>query len=205
MASVEVMTACENVCRDFSWLWAIDARVWQGLLTIVAAVIASGTALHIAVRVYPRQKKVDQILQIELEQRTVYKEIVASVNALTESISKISTTNPEDARSTIEFCLSQKRELEIMLVQTSILSDANIVKCVAECIEQVDGMLKKIATELQRTVSDSDAFQRVMEGAKRDAIRELDEILTKLLNTIRKEAFGLSGDIFLRSRYLDGE
>jgi len=73
MASVEVMTACENICRDFWWITVVDPRIWQGLLTVVAAGIASVTALHIAKSVYSEQKKIDRRIQKEHERREIYR------------------------------------------------------------------------------------------------------------------------------------
>ncbi|UWS80101.1 hypothetical protein N1037_03480 [Phaeobacter sp. G2] len=80
MASVEVMTACENVCRDFSWLVLSSPRVIQGALTLCAAFLASGTALWIAYRAYPAQKIADRILQEAHERREAYRRFLQAAN-----------------------------------------------------------------------------------------------------------------------------
>ncbi|MFT6458871.1 hypothetical protein [Pseudophaeobacter arcticus] len=40
MASVEVMTACENVCRDFGWLWDLLPVEAVPALTLIFAIYA---------------------------------------------------------------------------------------------------------------------------------------------------------------------
>lgn len=58
----ETITACENICRDFSWLGE-----WM------PAAIAASTALLIAFVAYPWQKRKDRELQKESERREVYR------------------------------------------------------------------------------------------------------------------------------------
>lgn len=77
-----MITACENVCRDFYWLASFDPRVVQGLFTFTAALIASFTALHIAKKVYPIQKDKDRDIKIDEEKRSVYRDYLKSVDLI---------------------------------------------------------------------------------------------------------------------------
>ncbi|PJE30304.1 hypothetical protein SAMN06297129_0835 [Pseudooceanicola antarcticus] len=67
----EAITVCESICRDFSLIWFLEPKPFQALLTLLAALIASLTALYIAICVYPRQKSLDQKLEAAREARTV--------------------------------------------------------------------------------------------------------------------------------------
>lgn len=80
MASAEVMTVCENMCRDFWWLVPSDPRVIQGLLTVLAAGVASGTAIYIAKWVYPKQKETDHALEWRAEKRKLFREFLSQVD-----------------------------------------------------------------------------------------------------------------------------
>lgn len=80
MASVEVITACENVCGDFGWLVPDDPRIIQGFLTVVAAIIASCTAIYIAQVVYPKQKEKDHALDWRAEKRALFRQFLSQVD-----------------------------------------------------------------------------------------------------------------------------
>lgn len=82
MASVEVMTACENVCRDFGWILSADPRIVQGVLTLGAALVTAGVALHIAKHVYPVQKNKDRDIKIDEEKRIVFRDFLKSVDVI---------------------------------------------------------------------------------------------------------------------------
>lgn len=69
---METITACENVCRDFSWLNIFGP--WVGPATIAAI-----TALIIAFIAYPWQKQKDRDLQILAEKRKLYAEFLNSL------------------------------------------------------------------------------------------------------------------------------
>lgn len=61
MTAIETITACENVCRDFSWM-----------APLAPAFITAGAALLIAFGAYPWQKKRDRDLKIAEEKRLAY-------------------------------------------------------------------------------------------------------------------------------------
>jgi chorismate mutase len=54
------------------WLSNADPRVIQGTLTLGSAVLGALTALWIAYRAYPKQKRRDRELQVHLEKRAAY-------------------------------------------------------------------------------------------------------------------------------------
>ena len=65
MSEVEVISACQNVCRDFSFLRYVGP--WIG-----PALLASATALVIAFRAYPWQKQLDRGFELDIEKRRAY-------------------------------------------------------------------------------------------------------------------------------------
>ncbi|OWY16131.1 hypothetical protein B6V73_13185 [Thioclava sp. JM3] len=77
---METITACENVCRDFSVL--ISPEVFQGLLTLAAAFVAGLFARHIATNVYPVQKEKDRDLKIDEEKREIFRDYLKSVERM---------------------------------------------------------------------------------------------------------------------------
>lgn len=64
----------------------IDPRIVQGLLTLVAAFIASITALIVAFAAYPRQKKIDRFSEALKERREIYREFICAVEAAEHSL-----------------------------------------------------------------------------------------------------------------------
>lgn len=69
MTAVETISACENVCQDFSLLKILFS---QGGLTFLAALLASGMALFIATKVYAEQKCIDRDNERLSEKREAY-------------------------------------------------------------------------------------------------------------------------------------
>lgn len=199
MASVEVMTACENVCRDFGWLGSFPD--WGPTL------LASATALIIAFCAYPWQKKRDRELQIELEQRVVYSELVSSVYVLAKRIREVRPSNPEEVSADIQVCAIEMRELEGVLMRASILADADVANRVVECLEQAYGLLRRIKADLQGILDASENgigardFKVAVEKAKYGALEEFYEILSRLVNVIREKAYKQQGELKLRSRF----
>ncbi|WP_170332523.1 hypothetical protein [Ruegeria arenilitoris] len=72
MSEAEVITACENVCRDFSFMRHFGP--WIG-----PALLASATALIIAFRAYPWQKQLDRSFELDVEKRRAYAAFFASL------------------------------------------------------------------------------------------------------------------------------
>ncbi|SMO58728.1 hypothetical protein SAMN06265173_106154 [Thalassovita litoralis] len=58
----------------------------QGLLTVLAAIIASVTALYVAKRVYPEQKRIDHANDMLKEKREAYRKFLGGMNAVFTAI-----------------------------------------------------------------------------------------------------------------------
>ncbi|WP_083098550.1 hypothetical protein [Pseudophaeobacter leonis] len=199
MASVEVMTACENVCRDFEWLGGFSD--WG------PALLASTTAFIIAFYAYPWQKERDRKLQIALEQRTAYKDVFDLIYDLQKAVSHIRSGNLKDMRADIDGCFRAKEKLERGALKASMLIDLTILNMLSDFIEEAQKMLKTLATDLAELLGEADSVaaaevSKVLEERKSSVAKEMDDIVNRLLNAIRKYAFNLPGQIRIRSRRL---
>lgn len=201
MATAEVMTACENVCRDFSWLVAL-ADWGPTLLTCLVA-------LFIAFFAYPWQKKRDRKLQIELEQRAIYRDMVASIDDVSRNISKLSANSADAMGEDIQALSAAMQNLDRFILQAALLADVDIVNSAAECGHKTGNLLELIKADIIKLRDDENGsisapdLCEALERRKRDVLVELDREFNALLNIIRKKAFDLPGEVQLRSRYLD--
>ncbi|WP_417700519.1 hypothetical protein [Pseudophaeobacter sp.] len=201
MASVEVMTACENVCRDFGWVG--DFSDWGPTL------LASATAFIIAFYAYPWQKERDRKLQIALEQRVAYKEVFDLIYDLQKAVSRIRAGNPNDMRSGIDECFKAKEKLERGALKASMLIDLTILHMLSDFIEEAHEMLKTLAMDLTELFGEADSVpaaevSKVLEERQKKAAEGMDAIVNRLLNAIRKGAFNLQGQIRFRNRRFEG-
>ncbi|WP_170474748.1 hypothetical protein [Ruegeria arenilitoris] len=133
MSEAEVISACENVRRDFNWLVLSDPKVLQGALTVLAAMIAASTALYIALKIYPIQKQKDKDLQIQAETRSVYAETIAVLGAYFGLVCR-----------KVNYLESNSEELK--LAWTSVIHQQGVVRLYAsEAVNtRVNGFVKSM-------------------------------------------------------------
>jgi hypothetical protein len=95
-----------------------DPNVIRGALTLVAAMLASSTALYIALFVYPQQKEIDRRFEIRKEQREAYRKFLRASTEMRSQL--VSVTDTEDY---IEF-FKNLRALQLHARQhTDMLND----------------------------------------------------------------------------------
>ena len=75
-ASFAVLAFCERCAPDLA------PQVAQGVLTLLASVLASGVALWIAYKAYPAQKQKDHELQMQAEMRSLAAQYFSEIAAL---------------------------------------------------------------------------------------------------------------------------
>ncbi|UWP88610.1 hypothetical protein [Aliiroseovarius crassostreae] len=95
-------------------LLSLDVRVMQGVLTLAASIVASGTALFIAMKVYNRQKLQDQKIAHANDIRRICAELVEFVSSSISSPAEIS--HGESPQVAVARKLAQGSQLHSMLL-----------------------------------------------------------------------------------------
>ena len=133
------MTACENVCRDFSWMGS-------ALLAFLPAIVVSFTALFIAIKLYPKQKKLDRNLQVEAEKRRAVSKLIA---ALDELIVKVNSANAVGIEK-VSYFPSEFASLEAAIAVAKLHDLADLAQKSFECRQAIQSWRRKILTAKQK-------------------------------------------------------
>lgn len=207
--SPEVISACENVCRDFSWVFLSDPRILQGICTLLAAGIAGGIALYIAIKVYPKQKEVDRQHQIKLEQRKAYEELVQLLHDMGQEFARSKFTDPVTASETIESILQGIKAFESKIVQKSIMLPTPIVESAQSSSEAIRSFMETVKDNLLDTLRKSDEidavdFEALFDSEKEKTLKVLDDTTSVFINEVRSTAYegaALEGEVKITSRW----
>ncbi len=186
-----MITACENVCRDFHWLGSFSD--WGPTL------LASATALIIAFKAYPWQKGEDRKLQIGLEQRKAYEGLVKQFTEVKQALVDIKFQDITIANDQLSKAVKVRRELLVQINAATILMHAEIVPFVFECYQSTSKVLIEISEELNSILEEADVGgiidkRDLSDRCKviiRRAVVKIDEALEKLVNEIRVRAYSL--------------
>ncbi|CUH88167.1 hypothetical protein PH5382_02099 [Phaeobacter sp. CECT 5382] len=202
MASVEVMRACENVCRDFSWLGKFSD--WG------PALLASSVALIIAFYAYPWQKERDRKLQIQLEQRGVYRDLIFPLHDVRFALENLgSFSDFADLQKRISSVFERLNAGERQFLASTVLIDPKIANEFQRYFSEARSVMSDIGDELQQLRATQDSLVpeppvKDVKGVFKDVldcgIRKLDAATEGVINRIRESAFGLQGEIRLQSR-----
>lgn len=164
MASVEVMTACENVCRDFWWIgdWlekAASNPVW-------ALILGGGISLWI----WRRQTKLSFELEAKREKRLLYR---SYINQIGKSIRAKYENGTED--------WSLHPEVRKLW---AIQAEISLIGCRSVAIES-----KRVrdAVETHLNTSDDDAKIAVEDGQKLQLDAYVKYRVEKMLRVMRSE------------------
>jgi len=84
-------------------------QITQGLLTLLAALVASGTAFAISSRIYKQQKRVDDANSLRRERRETYVKFAEACSAYTAALNQVSRpgSNLGDALDALDAALHQ--------------------------------------------------------------------------------------------------
>ncbi len=186
-----MITACENVCRDFSWLGSFSD--WG------PAMLASATALVIAFKAYPQQKNEDRKLQIALEQRKAYEELVMLFTESRLTFSDIDYKGYQSLLDSISKVRSAQRALLIKAKAVMILVHIEIAPFLRDCHESIADVLKKLSEELTRITEEQDIdaefngdfIRQRCQPVVKKAIENLDLAINALVNEIRLRTYDL--------------
>lgn len=194
MASVEVMTACENVCRDFGWVTSVDPRIWQGSLTLLAAVIASCTALYIATRVYIGQKKTDRRLEIFGGLLAASVEVLALANRLRKQVDNVCMNFERLKELENDECyVATLEELEQKLIEFQLLAPEPVFDAATELLK-VLGQYRRVPMQrLMRWERDAHSFGGPEEANEENIQRTCDEVQLKFAAMVQKHIGELIG------------
>lgn len=177
-----------------------DPRIIQGVLTMLAALVASGSALFIAYFIYPKQKEVDKRNDLAAEHRVVYKEFSRSYE---DFVSIVRTGKELGDDSVIKF-----RELRISTHILSFTAPSNVVNAAADVVNALADLaftsLDAVSAP-NRNVAVSDAmskanmaFENFVVEARKDGklLTEADD------SAVRKMIGGISASLSKVMKYM---
>lgn len=174
--------------------------------TIIASAIGSITALAIAFGAYPWQKRKDRQLQISLEQRKAYTDILRSIHRFRNLVDDLKFDSPETLGAGINELFEASADLEEEVFVISAISEKTIFQEICQCNETLRGVYYEIARELQDLLSaDKQSYEKVevvaaFQSARERAYSQIDKATNELVSVVRARAFGLDGKIELTSR-----
>ena len=96
------------------WLASLDPRIVQGSLSLLTALIASGTALFIAVFVYSKQKNLDARIRLAEEIRRTCAELAELCSSVIDEPTRLRET--ETALQSVGAKLSRANYYENLLI-----------------------------------------------------------------------------------------
>ena len=115
---------------------------------ILAALIASGVAIFIAVYIYPRQKKIDRDIELRRERRSAYYEFLKEIAKLREAFDALNFSTETQAKESVSNAFSAKKSYERALFLVAVLASQDVMPAIIEGQNDLDRLL----TDLQRAI-----------------------------------------------------
>lgn len=138
----ETITVCESICRDFSLIWFADPKVWQAGFTLLAAIVASGSALWIAYKVYPVQKEKDRQLQIRAKRRQAY---LSSISGWIDLTREMAGWDGADPRKSGDFI----RSIDLLTTRIALVSPTSLFELFRELQVAIYGALGEFQSQVR--------------------------------------------------------
>jgi hypothetical protein len=190
----EVITACENICRDYHALPAFLSGI-EPLVPLIAADIAALVAYKIATVAYAEQKRLDRKAELTREQREACVKFVAMMLDVGEKLRPISGQSVEAAVKDVEELISSKRQLQKAFAELALLASEEVIVEAAEIKEYVVEYFAALNEAMKPLQSQGNVH--VSEAAKvlNDVISERRPDLAarqaRLITAIRAEQFDM--------------
>jgi hypothetical protein len=124
---------------------ACDPRIIQGILTLLAALLGSCTALWIAYRAYPNQKDKDRDLEVRRERRKAYSLLFNSAVNLERTVTKLKWHPNEGVNENLGTVLSLVEEYQTSLREISILASQPVF----EAASSIDALARALLLDLR--------------------------------------------------------
>jgi hypothetical protein len=148
------------------WLPDVVLTILRYLLTIVPVAIASGTALWIAYKVYPKQKKIDRDNDIRKERRAIYGRVIDRLYEL------------DDELLALKSSAADPNELLRQVLGIHLKAGAVIRSCAFYATKEVTNALRECLDAFWGT------FEAVLEDERLKALRERPFDLAEFVDII---------------------
>ncbi|GAA6194142.1 hypothetical protein [Phaeobacter sp. NW0010-22] len=187
-----MITACENICRDYKALSAIVSAI-EPLFPLLAAGIGAFAAYKIATVAYAKQKNLDRKAEQIREQRHACVNFVNLTLEVGEKLRPLKTRSANEVNKDIDEIFSAKRQIQKAFAELALLVPESILIEAQDMKEYVWAYFPELIMALKGRdkhgdviVSDlAEAMNRVM--SKREA--GLKQQQQKLINAIRSQQF----------------
>ena len=163
---------------------------------ILAATIASGVAIFIAVYIYPRQKKIDRDIELRRERRSAYYEFLKEIAKLREAFDALNFSNEIQARESVANAFSAKKSYERALFLVAVLASKDVMSAIIEGQKDLDRLLIDLKSEIDKIYIDNpgeisghvvnDRINSALMDARLAFLRTDESII----NAMRVEEFG---------------
>lgn len=189
MTTHETITACENICRDFSWLGE-----WM------PALIAASVALLIAFGAYPWQKKKDRENELKREQREQYRAFIPEWHFVEEMLIELQSTNGLTSKNAIHSYTKILRKSDTLIMQMALCGSPAVVAKMSELhnlLYETYVLFGEKTVELYlptdfAVVPDSSILNCLQEAILETRERR-NKAFEELVNLMRSEEFGVTG------------
>lgn len=156
-----------------------------------AAIVASSTALYIAMVVYPSQKEVDRKFELRRERRKEYRRFFDLTSSVRLSFERFSFQDGAEPFEAFEELLRARESFEVALLGLSLLGEKEVVDeamtghgLVSEMIDEAERTLEQIKLEVSRHVPAKEVARRIRAGFRPYRSRYLS-FQTGLVKTMR--------------------
>lgn len=194
----EVISACENVCRDFSWVTGLGQFS-------VPALIGSATALLIAFVAYPWQKAKDQAFQLRKEQRVAYRDFIDAWMDVQRQINLSKRLADDDIASAMEEYTKALRMSDACVFKLGLSGTETVMTCVSQMHSSMYSAYKELGEVIIKLYKESSngstekseiskEYKRVLSQLK-DSERQVTE---ELLFLMRSEEFAAPGRLIVK-------
>ena len=169
--------------------------------TLLAAIVASGTALWIAYRVYPFQKAQDRKLELQREQRKVYREFIDEWLKVWTEINSAESAAKIDIIEGVKMYGVAMRLADAALVRLTLSASKTVLECAGKrhsalyathtsLGEAVREQMKKTSSVMPQSELYASFVLQI------SALRDQDRTnLENLVNMMRSEEFSSIGKV----------
>ena len=174
--------------------------------TLIAAAVGSGTALYIAIIVYPQQKEIDRAIEVRRERRAAYRLLIDRMVMIGRAVDRLESQSELTIAGVVESILVARSDYERELLCAAMIAPPSVVVAMVEDQRSLDRLLEAfrdtisaIQTEGGQDISEANLRQR-LRGSLWDAKLALERSNQAVVNAIRKDEFKEDGDLSLTSR-----
>jgi len=178
--------------------------------TFAGAALASFTAVGIAFGAYPWQKNKDRSLQINSEQRALYLDVLAKIIAVQRRLEEVSPEGFEKLQATLSDWAKSLRELEDAVLILAACGDQDVVEAAFDCLETLREGIPLMAVKGRADLGEgpeligAEDLKTFFHDTRKDILQKHDPKVSKLVNVMRRNVFGLDADIDFQSRVTRG-